>query len=51
MRVKWLRKALTSLDEAADYIAKDNPNAACRPGRPPLGNAIYFMPPYVITSA
>ncbi len=28
MRVKWLRKALTSLDEAAEYIAKDNPEAA-----------------------
>jgi plasmid stabilization system protein ParE len=28
MRVKWLRKALANLDEAADYIAKDNPAAA-----------------------
>ena len=28
MRVKWLRKALANLDEAADYIAQDNPRAA-----------------------
>jgi len=28
MRVKWLRKALANLDEAADYIAQDNPSAA-----------------------
>lgn len=30
MRVNWLRKALASLDEAAEYIAKDNPEAARR---------------------
>lgn len=30
MRVKWLRKALASLDQAAEYIAKDNPEAARR---------------------
>lgn len=30
MRIKWLRKALASLDEAAEYIAKDNPEAARR---------------------
>ena len=30
MRVKWLRKALANLDEAAEYIAKDHPEAARR---------------------
>jgi len=28
MRVKWLRKALTNLDEIADFIAQDSPTAA-----------------------
>jgi len=28
MRVKWLRTALTNLDEIADFIAQDNPKAA-----------------------
>jgi len=28
MQVKWLRKALANLENAADYIAKDNPSAA-----------------------
>ncbi|MEQ1525130.1 MAG: type II toxin-antitoxin system RelE/ParE family toxin [Gallionella sp.] len=28
MRVKWLRKALFNLDQAASYIAQDNPKAA-----------------------
>lgn len=28
MRVRWLRKALANLDEVADFIAKDSPNAA-----------------------
>ena len=28
MQIKWLEKALTSLDKEADYIAKDNPQAA-----------------------
>ena len=28
MRVKWLRKAVRNLDQAAEWIAKDNPQAA-----------------------
>lgn len=28
MQVKWLRRALLNLDEAADWISKDNPKAA-----------------------
>jgi toxin ParE1/3/4 len=28
MRVRWLRKALLNLDQAASYIAQDNPKAA-----------------------
>ncbi len=28
MRVRWLRKALTNLDEEAAYIAADDPKAA-----------------------
>jgi toxin ParE1/3/4 len=28
LRVKWLRKALANLDDAAGYIAKDNLSAA-----------------------
>ncbi|MEQ1589484.1 MAG: type II toxin-antitoxin system RelE/ParE family toxin [Gallionella sp.] len=28
MRVRWLRKALLNLDQAANYIAQDNPKAA-----------------------
>lgn len=28
MEVKWLRKALLSLDQEAEYIAKDDPQAA-----------------------
>lgn len=30
MRVKWLRKALVSIESAAAYIARDDPKAACR---------------------
>ncbi len=30
MKVKWTRRALTSLGLIADYIAKDNPTAANR---------------------
>ena len=28
MRIRWLRTALRNLDQHADYIAKDDPNAA-----------------------
>ncbi len=28
MEIKWLRKALKNLDQEAEYIAKDNPEAA-----------------------
>jgi toxin ParE1/3/4 len=28
MRVRWLRKTLLNLDQAASYIAKDNPKVA-----------------------
>lgn len=28
MRVRWLRAALRNLDEAAEWIARDNPKAA-----------------------
>ena len=30
MRVRWLRRALKNLDEEAEYIARDNPQAATR---------------------
>jgi toxin ParE1/3/4 len=30
VRVKWLRRALKNLDEEAEYIARDNPEAAMR---------------------
>lgn len=30
MEIKWLRKALQNLDQEAEYIAKDNPQAASR---------------------
>jgi toxin ParE1/3/4 len=30
VRVRWLRRALRNLDEEADYIARDNPDAAAR---------------------
>ena len=30
MPIKWLRTALRNLDHHADYIAKDNPDAARR---------------------
>lgn len=30
MRVRWLRKAIASLDAEAEYIAQDNPEAAER---------------------
>ena len=30
MRVRWLRRALRNLDEEADYIARDNPDAGAR---------------------
>ena len=29
-RVEWTRRALATLDEISDYIAKDDPNAAQR---------------------
>jgi len=28
MEIKWLRKALKNLDQEAEYITKDNPDAA-----------------------
>ncbi len=28
MQVRWLRRALKDLDEAAEYVARDNPEAA-----------------------
>ena len=30
MRVRWLRRALRNLDEEAEHIARDNPDAAAR---------------------
>ncbi len=30
MRVRWLRRALRNLDEEADYIARDDPQAAAQ---------------------
>ena len=30
MRIRWLRRALKNLDEEADYIARDDPDAAAR---------------------
>jgi toxin ParE1/3/4 len=30
VRVRWLRRALRNLDEEAEYIARDNPDAAAR---------------------
>ncbi|HEV3113742.1 MAG TPA: type II toxin-antitoxin system RelE/ParE family toxin [Candidatus Binataceae bacterium] len=30
MRVRWLRRALKNLDEEAEYIARDDPEAAAR---------------------
>jgi toxin ParE1/3/4 len=30
VRVRWLRRALRNLDEEAEYIARDNPQAAAR---------------------
>ena len=30
MRVRWLRRALRNLEEEAEYIARDDPNAAAR---------------------
>ena len=30
MRVRWLRRALRNLDEEAEYIARDDPDAASR---------------------
>ena len=30
MRVRWLRRALRNLDQEADYIARDDPDAAAR---------------------
>ena len=30
MRVRWLRRALSNLDEEAEYIARDDPDAAVR---------------------
>ena len=30
MKIRWLRLALNDLDEAADFIAQDNPEAASR---------------------
>jgi toxin ParE1/3/4 len=30
VRVRWLRRALTNLDQEAGYIARDNPDAGAR---------------------
>ena len=30
MRIRWLRRALSNLDDEAEYIARDNPDAAAR---------------------
>ena len=30
MRVRWLRRALSNLDEEAEYVARDDPDAAAR---------------------
>ena len=30
MRVRWLKRALKNLDDEAEYIARDNPQAAAR---------------------
>lgn len=30
MRVRWLKRALKNLDDQAEYIARDNPQAAAR---------------------
>ncbi len=30
MQVRWLRRALSNLDEEAEYIARDDPHAAAR---------------------
>ena len=30
MRIRWLRRALSNLDDNAEYIARDNPDAAAR---------------------
>jgi toxin ParE1/3/4 len=30
VRVRWLRRALRNLDEEADYIARDDPQAAAQ---------------------
>jgi toxin ParE1/3/4 len=30
VRVKWLKRALENLDQEAEYIARDNPQAAAR---------------------
>jgi toxin ParE1/3/4 len=30
VRVRWLKRALINLDEEAEYIARDNPQAAAR---------------------
>ena len=30
MRVRWLRRALRNLEEEADYIARDDPQAAAQ---------------------
>ena len=34
MRVKWVRLALKDLDEAAEFIARDNSKAASRVVKP-----------------
>lgn len=51
MQVRWLKKALQNLDDEADYIAQENPEAArfvvqrivdavsLLPGNPALGHA------------
>ncbi|RAM48536.1 MAG: type II toxin-antitoxin system RelE/ParE family toxin [Hapalosiphonaceae cyanobacterium JJU2] len=30
MKIKWLKKALRNVEQAHEYIAKDNPDAAVR---------------------
>ena len=42
MKIRWLRLALNDLDEVADFIAQDNPEAASRVLRR-ISNAVYML--------
>ena len=42
MEIKWLRKALLNLDQEAEYIAKDDPQAA-RLVVQRIYNAVYLL--------